>query len=73
MQNKFTASVKDAVKAAFDELQSDPGANLAAWAKANPTDFYKLAAKLIPAAVETEVSGGLDLSVAVAFIDRPVS
>lgn len=55
--NKLTSTVKDAVKAAFDELQGDPRANLTAWAKKNPTDFYKLAGKLIPAAVEATLDG----------------
>jgi hypothetical protein len=48
----LTHSVKDAVKAAFDLLQQDKDANLFAWGKRNPNDFYKVAAKLIPAAVE---------------------
>jgi hypothetical protein len=52
--------VKDAVKAAFDELQGDKRANLTAWAKANPTDFYKLAGKLIPAAVDATITGTVE-------------
>lgn len=46
--NKFTRSVKEAMEAAFSRLQRDPKAKLTAWAKQNPTEFYKLAAKLIP-------------------------
>jgi len=47
-QNKLTQSVKDAFEAAFSDLQGDENNSLLAWAKKNPTDFYKLAAKLIP-------------------------
>lgn len=57
VQNKLTTTVKDAVQATFGELQSDKNANLTAWAKANTTDFYKIAAKLIPAAVEGTLTG----------------
>lgn len=49
--NKTTASVKEAFKAAFDDLGG--AAALVEWAKGNPTDFYKLASKLIP----TELAG----------------
>ena len=57
--NKITQSVKEVVKQAFDELQGDKDANLAAWGKANPSDFYRIAAKLIPNTVEAEVTGEL--------------
>lgn len=46
--NKLTQSVKEAFEAAFNDLQSDEANSLLQWAKQNPTDFYKLAAKLIP-------------------------
>ncbi len=56
--NKLTRTVKETVLAVFNELQEDPKVNLAAWAKEEPTEFYKIAAKLIPqdikAKVETE-------------------
>lgn len=55
--NKLTATVKEAFQAAFDELQQDPATKLSAWGKENPTDFYKVASKLIP----TEVSGSLTI------------
>lgn len=57
--NKFTRTVKDAVQAAFDSLQTDKKANLEAWGRENPTDFYRIAAKLIPAAVEAKVTGSV--------------
>lgn len=59
VQNKLTRSVKDAFEAAFHALQKDPKGKLSAWAKANPTDFYKLASKLIPH--DLQVSGRLTL------------
>jgi hypothetical protein len=52
--NKVTQSVRDAFKAAFDELQEVPGARLGDWARDNPTEFYRLSGKLIPAQVQHE-------------------
>ena len=52
--NKVTQSVRDAFKAAFDELQEVPGARLGDWAKEKRTEFYRLSGKLIPAKVESE-------------------
>lgn len=49
--NKTTASVKAALTAAFDAIGGDEA--LATWAQANPTEFYKLWAKMLP----TELSG----------------
>lgn len=54
-ENKLTRTVKEAVELAFNELQDDKDHKLVAWAKKNPTDFYKIAAKLIPAAVEGSI------------------
>lgn len=54
--NKLTRTVKETVLAVFNELQSDPDVKLSAWAKNEPTEFYKIAAKLIP----TEIKGKVD-------------
>jgi hypothetical protein len=62
VQNKLTRTVKEAVQAAFDSLQKHKKANLEEWAKENTTEFYKLAAKLIPAAIDAKVSGTVVLS-----------
>lgn len=51
--NKITRTVKETVLAAFNELQKDKKANLIEWGKRNPSQFYQVAAKLIP----TEVTG----------------
>jgi hypothetical protein len=54
-QNKLTRTVKETVLAVFDDLQADPKANLLSWGKENPTEFYKIAAKLIPTEVNANV------------------
>lgn len=51
--NKLTKTVKETVLAVFNNLQDDPKANLEDWAKKEPTEFYRIAAKLIP----TEITG----------------
>jgi len=55
-QNKLTKSVKEAFEIAFSELQEDKEAKLSNWAKENPTEFYKLAAKLIPTSVNADLT-----------------
>lgn len=45
-ENKFTKSVKEAFAEAFDRMGGADA--LVEWGKENPTDFYKLASKLIP-------------------------
>jgi hypothetical protein len=50
--NKLTKSVKDAFNDAFNAMQDKPDVNLTEWGEKNPTEFYKLCSKLIPAAVE---------------------
>ena len=46
--NKLTKTVKEVVLGTFNDLQKDRNANLKTWAKENTTEFYKIAAKLIP-------------------------
>ena len=57
--NKFTQTVKEVFSNVFNELQADSKVNLKAWAKANPTDFYRLSIKLMP----LEVAASVDTSV----------
>lgn len=65
--NKLTRTVRDAFEQAFELLQQDegdpvierPAANLSAWAQRNPTEFYKLASKLIPTEINGDVKGTL--------------
>lgn len=54
-KNKLTKTVRDVVLDTFNELQEDKHHNLTAFAKENPTEFYKIAAKLIPADIKAEV------------------
>jgi hypothetical protein len=63
-KNKVTLlalDVKDVVFNAFQDLQADPKNNLIAWAKENPTEFYKIAAKLIPTNIEAKVSNTINV------------
>lgn len=55
--NKITRSFKEALMEAFNELQQDPKANLITWGKANPSYFYTIASKLIPAEINAKVEG----------------
>ncbi len=55
-QNKLTKTVKETVMAVFEDLQTDPKANLLTWAKDNATEFYKIASKLIPSEVEVRAN-----------------
>ena len=52
--NKLTKSAREAFQLAFEAMGSH--ASLSTWAKANPTEFYKLYARLIP--VEHVGEGG---------------
>ena len=63
--NKLTKSVKEAFEITFNELQSDKNANLATWAKENTTDFYRLAAKLMPTDIKADVESKSDLLIKV--------
>lgn len=53
--NKVTASTKAALEKAFGELGGVP--SLVKWAEEQPTEFYKLWSKLVPADVKVEGSG----------------
>lgn len=44
--NKITRAFKTAVLAVFNNMGGDTA--LQAWAEKNPTEFYKIAARLIP-------------------------
>lgn len=69
-QGKLNKTVKETVLAVFNELQSDPKVKLSAWAKDEPTEFYKIAAKLIP----TEVAGNIDSKITLTIVrGKPTS
>jgi hypothetical protein len=52
--NRVTRAILEHFAEAFELLQEDKTVNLVSWAKANPTEFYRLASKLIPLQLETE-------------------
>jgi hypothetical protein len=55
--NKSTAAIRDALLQVFADLQERSGganAHFLDWALRNPTDFYKLSAKLLPRQVSVE-------------------
>lgn len=54
-QNKLTRTVKETVLAVFNQMQEKPATSLLAWAETEPTEFYKIAAKLIPTEVKATV------------------
>jgi hypothetical protein len=62
--NRATATVREAFEHAFQMLQEDDRANLATWGRANPTEFYRLAAKLIP--TNLNISGDITIT----FVDE---
>lgn len=55
-KNKLSRTIKQVFESAFEELQKHKAASLPAWAKSNPSEFYKLAARLIPHKVESDVT-----------------
>lgn len=57
--SKTTKLVKEVFADVFADIQSHPTANLRAWAVQEPTEFYKLASKLIPTQVNATVGIGL--------------
>ena len=59
--NKATVAAKTAFQMAFDGVGGAEA--LIAWARDNPTDFYKLYSKLIPQDVNANVDGGVTLQV----------
>jgi hypothetical protein len=56
--NKTTASMKQCVQSTLEWLQDQPRVNMRDWSKENPTEFYKIAAKLIP----TEISANVEMT-----------
>lgn len=62
--NKITRTVKETVLDVFNRLQLHETANLEAWGEQNPTEFYKIASKLIP----TEITGTVKETIEVNLI-----
>ena len=54
-QNKITTTFKQMVMDTLEAIQGHKTANLQAWAEKNPTEFYKIAGKLIPTELNATV------------------
>ena len=50
--NKVTAIFKDAVRIVYEDIGGNKA--FAAWAKENPTEFYRIAARLIPTEIASQ-------------------
>ena len=50
--NKVTAIFKDAVRTVYEDIGGNTA--FAAWAKENPTEFYRIAARLIPTEIASQ-------------------
>ena len=60
--NKITRTVKETVLMVFNKLQEDATANLEAFAKEYPKEFYAIAAKLIPTELTANVTGTVSVT-----------
>jgi hypothetical protein len=64
VKNKLTLAMKDAIASVYNDLQDETGddhGHFKAWAKDNSTEFYKIAAKLIPLDVNANVTGEIGM------------
>lgn len=67
--NKTSGTMKAAIQSVYDALQKgekEPHGHFLAWAQDTPTEFYKLASKLLP--LQIEVDGEMKIT----RIDRRV-
>ena len=75
--NKVTAIFKDAVRTVYEDIGGN--AAFAEWAKENPTDFYRIAARLIPTEMASQgtsinviINSGLSQTNEKSLIATPV-
>lgn len=59
--NKVTSSVKNAVLETFRNIGGV--SHMTDWAKENPNEYYKLAARLIPTEIQADLTGNLTVNV----------
>jgi hypothetical protein len=57
-QNKLTTSFKELVQETYEALE-ESGHGMEEWATQNKTEFYRIAAKLIP----TQIAGDINVNV----------
>lgn len=55
--NKVTTFFKEAVRIAYDEIGGHTA--FAAWARENPTEYYRIAARLIPTEITAREGNGV--------------
>lgn len=67
--NKVTRAFKEAVLAAFQQLEGVDG--LVAWGRKNRTEFYKIAARLIPHEVVGPGANGEHLIKTIVHVHEP--
>lgn len=63
--NKVTKTVRETFERVFTQLQQSDTASLEVWAEGNPTEFYRLCSKLIPAQVEAKVDAHVTIATGV--------
>jgi hypothetical protein len=68
VSNKFTGAFREAVQIVYNRLGGH--AHFLQWAEANPTEFYRIASRLIPAEIREDPS---DKHVTVILNTAPVS
>jgi hypothetical protein len=68
--NKLTQQVREAFAVAFELMQEDDQTNLLAWAKRNPSDFYKLCQRFVPAQIDANVKGSLTVLTGVPKLEN---
>lgn len=64
LPNKTTLAMKAAISEVYAKLQDKSGgdhAHFQGWAEENPTEFYKIAAKLIPQDINANVTGQIGM------------
>lgn len=67
--NKTTANVRAVLEEAFERMGGVE--RLVEWAQAEPTEFYKLYAKLLPVQVNGKVDGAVTITVATGVPRAP--
>lgn len=61
MKNKSSTMFLEALSDAVQAMQNSKDHNLFAWGKKNPTEFWKIASKLLPTSIQADIdvtSGG---------------
>lgn len=67
-KNKIQASARENVLCVFNRLGGT--AYMAAWARENPTDFFKIYARLVPQELKTAIDPDAnELKLRVSFVD----